>query len=195
MLGRGVELRGQLQVPHELGAEHVRAPLVVSDRQRRGLVVSPRQVHLHMDGLAIATALAERIDHAPQHRGLLVHGDQAVGPRPDDARGLLRHRGAQERRCHEREAPDPRSIHADQPVMRDLLPAQQRTDHVNAFEEAGVTRRLRRPSIARHVFVQRLSRTECSPESAGEHRRQGRDRLSVHRGVVALSRRRHDAHR
>ena len=47
--------------------KHVRAPLIVRDRERRPRRFGPREMHLDGDRLALAAALTERVDDAPQH--------------------------------------------------------------------------------------------------------------------------------
>ena len=157
---------GQLQVPHELRSEHVRPPLLVRDRQGGGLVVRPRQVRparrpACRRRLPLGTRRSTRrsTSHGPVDR------DQAVGPRADHAGGLVRDGRAEQRRRGLGQAPHPGPIHADETVVRHLLAAQQRADHLDAFQEPGVPVGLRRPPVARHVLVERPRPNRARPRT------------------------------
>ena len=71
--------------------------------------------------------------------------------------------------------------------MGHLLASQQRADHLDAFEQSGVSVGLGRPRVAGDVLVQRLAGAEGRPEAAGEQLAEGRDRLSGDRRVGALA--------
>jgi hypothetical protein len=147
------------------------------------------------DGLALTAALAERLDDAPERVEGLVDRDQPISPTTDDARRPGRHGGAEQARRLGGQAPKLRSIDVDRPVVGDLVAPQQRSDNVDALQQAGIARRLVRPAIARDVFVERLSRTERCPEPAGIELGDRRDRLREDHRMVALSGRGHDPER
>ena len=66
--------------------------------------------------------------------------------------------------------------------MVDHLAGEEPADDVDALEEPGVTDVLAGPGVTGDPLVAGLARAECRPEAAGEHARQGRDRLRVMAG-------------
>ena len=168
---------GQLEVPRELGAEHVRPPLVVRDRQRR----RPRRrptTGAPAQHAGLPSPPPSR-NASTTRRSVSTGWLTVIKPsaHPDDARRLLRHRGAEQRaaasagRLHS--SPDPRGRARRD---RDLLAAQQRADHLDAFEQARVRAGLSasdRPSRARSA----PRRSRARPRTAREQLAERRDRL------------------
>ena len=111
-----VEVLDQLEVPAQRRIEHVGAPLVVGDGHRLVVGRRPRHVHLEVRRLAVATVLAERVEHAPQGVQRLADGGQAVGPRADPRRGRLGDGGADQQRRVCGQGPQPGAVDGDQAI-------------------------------------------------------------------------------
>ena len=135
-LGRGVELRRQLEVPREIGREHVRPPLIVGDRERSSSSSAHDRWTWTATGLR-SPPPSRNASITPEEVDRPVDRDQAVGPAAHRSR-LLAHRRAVQGGDPLRQAPHARPVDAHEPVVADLLAAEEGADHVHALEEPRV---------------------------------------------------------
>ena len=91
--------------------------------------------------------------------------------------------------------PQPAAVDLHQSIVIDLLPCQQPSNDVDAFDEALVPHVLARPRLAVHPLVGSLARSERRPEPSGKHLSEGCDGLGDDRRMVALTWRVDDAER
>ena len=77
-------------------------------------------------------------------------------------------------------------IDGDEAAVGHLLATEQRSDHLDALEEASIADVLVGPPVPGHVLVEGLTRSEDRPEAAGEEVGERGDRLGDDRRVVAL---------
>ena len=167
----------------------------MGDSEGGGVVLRPRQMHLHGHRLGCSTAITKSVDDPTQAPRRLVHRDQPVSPAADSSSSLLADRRAEQRRGPRRQAPQLRPVDTNEPIMVHLLAPQQRADDVDTLDQAGVALRFRRPSVAGDVLVERLARAKGSPEAVGKEFAERCDRLRDDRRVVSLTRRGHDTER
>ena len=156
---------GGVEVPADRRREDVAAPLLVRDRLGLASSGAQRQVDLQCEVAPRRPRRGRRRSSGAASRcGCVTVISPSAHVRAPRGRRLA-DRGADQRRRGRRPGPQPGPVDRDQPVVGDLLAAQQGADDVDALAQPGVAHVLARPAVAGDVLVGRPRRCRAPPRT------------------------------